>query len=320
MIPLTVLYNRLSVPTLDAWIESVQLVDRLSGGPSTLSVTLCNADGRFLSSWRATRGDSIALSIPPAAPDVYAIRKISFSRAPALVTWEAEGRPATSRIPAGHGNGVTPPAHGALVEDRRSWDEPVTGKRLRDIAQQVCDECGLRLDYVARQNPVISYLARYNQTGFALLDRLCRRFALALRATADRVVIVALQAREDKSPPSSVVVPVTRIETLAESESTTPRSVRSARLDPRSARAVRYKSGDGDGTDIDLTYDAESAGEIYAAAVAESTLAVLDVVPTVGIAAGSVVDVSGLGLREVVEMRYSRTGDAERMSLTVRAV
>ena len=320
MIPLDVLYNRLASPSLRAWVESVSLVERRDGRASTLTVSLCNADGRFIGPWRATKGDSLSLSRPPAAPDVYAIKKISVRRSPAVVTWEAEGRPATTKAPSDRGRGTPPPSSGAFVEDKKSWDSPVENIRLRDLAARVCAECGLALKYVAKKNPAIKYIARYNETGFHLLDRYCRMFSLTLRATAGSVTILAVQSREDKSPPKSVALAMDGVEELSESQDMAARSVRSARLDPRSAQPVRYSAGDGDGTDIDVRYDAQAAADIYAAAVAAARVAVVDIVPRVDIVAGSVVDIAGLGLREVTEMRYTRTGDAERMSITVKSV
>ena len=318
MIALDVLYNRLDSPSLLPWIESVTLTERRSGRASTLTVSLCNSDGRFLGQWRATKGDSLALSVPPAAPDIYAIKKISVRRSPAVVTWEAEGRPATSKAPKDRGRGTPPPSSGALVEDKKSWDTALEGVTLRALAEKVCAECGLSLKYCAKKNPKISYVARYNETGFHLLDRYCRMYAMTLRATAGAVTITATQARQDKSPPASVRIPMDSVEELASSEDMAARSVRSARLDPRSANAVRYSSGDGDGTDMDLPYDANAAADIYAAAVAGAKSATVDIVPRAGIVAGSVVNIDGVGLREVLEMRYTRTGDSERMTLTVR--
>lgn len=318
MIPVNILYNRLSSSSLLPWVEAIDLVERVSGRASTLSVTLCNADGRFLGPWQATRGDSLSVAVSPASPDVYAIRKITTRRAPAVVVWEAEGRPATSKAPSGRGAGTPPPAHGALVEDKRSWPEPVRGKRLREIAERVCAECGLRLEYVAKSNPVIPHAARLNETGFHLLDRYCRRYALTLRANAGAVTILSMQAREDKSPPSSVAIPVQSLVDFSQAQSVAPRSVRSARFDPRTAKPVRLSAGDGAGVDVDCTFDAESAQALYAAAVAQADTATVEVVPTAGIVAGSICDIAGLGLREVVELRYTRTGDAERMTLTVR--
>lgn len=320
MLPVDVLYNRLPSPSLRRWVESVSLVEQLSGRASTLSVSLCNADGRFLGDWRATKGDSIALSIPPASAEEFAIQKISHSRAPAVVTWEAEGRPATSKAPTGRGGGFPPPVRGAFVEDKRSWGEPLKNRRLRDVAQRVCDECGLSLKYVAKANPLIPYISRYNETGFHLLDRFCRVNALAVRATSGEVTILSTRAREDKSPPVSVSLSLDKVTGLTQSDTVSPRSVRSARLDPRSASTVRLVYGDGEGPDVDLPYDADAARSLYLAAVAECRMATVDIVPTAGITAGSIVDISGVGLREVVEMRYSRTGDVERMSLMVRAI
>lgn len=318
MLPISLLYNRLPSPSLLPWLESITYTDRMAGRASTLAVSLCNADGRFLSSWRATLGDSLSLRIPPASAEAFAITKIAFIRAPAVVTWEAEAKPATTRSPSGRGSGTPPPSKGALVSQRISWPQEVKGVRLSELAQRVCGECGLSLRYVAKSDPRIAYTARYDETGYHLLSRYCRRYALELRATASEVIIMAAQSQGDKSPPASMSIGGGVITALAQASDVTPRSVRSARLDPRSAKPVRLSAGDGIGVDIDVGYDADAAAAIYAAAVAESVQASVDIVPTAGIVAGSIVDIAGVGLREVLEMRYTRSGDAERMSLTVR--
>lgn len=320
MIPIKILYNKLESLSLMPWIESVNLVERASGKASTLTLKLCNADGRFLSLWAATKGDSIAAGISPAEPDNYAIRKISAAPAPSVVTWEAEGRPTTSKKPKNRGGGSPPPTKGAIVSDKLSWDAPLTNRRLKSIAERVCDECGLTLKYVAKSNPVISYVARYNETGFHLIERLCRRYALTVRANSDTVTILAAQTTKDAKPPAKVQISSASIKKLSTSDSTVPRSIKSARLDPRSGDSVRHSSGDGDGEDIDFDFDADDAGAIYAAHVSAASSTVVDIVPRSGITAGSVVDIADIGLREVIEMRYNRTGDSESMSLTVRPV
>ena len=318
MIEFDVLYNRLSVPSLRKWVESVALVERSGGNASTLTLQLCNVDGRFLGPWRATKGDSIALSIPPASVSTFSITKIGANRSPAVVTWEAEGRPATTSAPTGRGKGTPPPSSGAIVEDKRSWDAPLKAARIKDIALRVCAECGLSLKYTASNNPVISYVARYNETGFHLLSRLCRRYALSVRASAGAVIITADRSSADSSPPASIRLSMSEIKGLSQAQDMKAKSVRSARLDPRGDKPVRMSAGDGDGTDIDLDYDADDATALYATAVASADQATVDIVPRPGIVPGSIVDIEGVGLREVVEMRYNRTGDTESMSLTVR--
>lgn len=320
MMPIKVLYNKLDSPSLMPWIESIALVERSGGKASTLTLKLCNRDGRFLGSWGATRGDSVAVEIPPASADPYAIRKVSAERSPAVVTWEAEARPVVTKSPKGRGSGTPPPSAGAIVSEKKSWPEPLKNKRLKSIAERVCEECGLTLKYVAKENPIVPHVARYNETGFHLIERFARRFALTVRANAGVLTVLAGQAVRDATPPVRVTIQASSVKKLGSSEAVAPSVLRSARFDPRSDSPVKHSAGDGDGGEIDVDFDADNAVALYAEFTAAASSAVVDIIPQSGIVAGSIVDVPGLGLREVMEMRYNRTGDSESMSLTVRPV
>lgn len=320
MIDFDVVYNKLDSPSLLPYLESADLVEVTAGRASTLKLSLCNADGRFTGSWQATKGDSIALRMPPAGLMTFAIKKISVQASPRVVTWEAEARPSVSKTPSGRGSGSPPPSSGAIVSDKKSWtDGPLKNKTLKEIAEKVCSECGLSLKYCAKNNPKIGYIARYNETGFHLLSRLASRHGLGVRASAGTVSIIGAQRSEDTSPPASIEFPVNKIISLSRVDDVKPAAVKSARLDPRSDKAVKYSSGDGDGTVIALDFDAESAGDIYNADVASGQAAQMQVIPTVGVVAGSVLNIAGYGLREVTEMRYTRSGDAETMTILTRA-
>lgn len=319
MIDFDVVYNKLDSPSLLPFLESAALVEVTAGKASTLSLSLCNADGRFTGSWQATKGDSISLRMKPAGLMTFAIKKISVQASPRVVVWEGEARPAVSKSPSGRGSGSPPPSSGAIVSDKKSWDEQVKNKTLKDIAQRVCGECGLRLQYCAKINPKIEYVARYNESGFHLVDRLARRFGLCVRASAGTLSIIGAQRSEDASPPESVSFPVNKIISLAKVDDVKPASVKSARLDPRSGEAVRMSAGDGDGVVDGYDFDLDDAGAIYDASVASSQAAELQIVPTAGIVAGTILSIDGYGLREVTEMRYNRTGDTETMRILTRA-
>lgn len=320
MISFELQYNKKGCPSIAPFVESVELVDVASGKASTLSVTLCDTDGRFSGTWQATKGDSIAVKIPPAGAVSFAIKKITYTARPRLVTWVAEARPSVSKAPSGRGSGSPPPNEGAVVSDKKSWDDgPLVGLTLRAIAQRVCAECGLSLKYCVKGDPVISHCARYNETGFHLIDRLARRFGYAVRASAGALSIVGAKRSEDAAPPASMKFPVDRILSMGKAEVVPPASVASARLDPRSGEDVKFSAGDGDGGVDFLDFDVEIPSAVYDAAAASSMAADLAIVPTAGVVAGSILDIDGLGLREVVEMKYTRTGDAETMTLKTRA-
>lgn len=320
MIDFDVVYNKLDSPSLLPFLEAASLVEVTAGKASTLNLSLCNADGRFTGTWAATKGDSIALKMPPAGLMTFAIKKISVQASPRVVTWEAEARPSVSKSPSGRGSGSPPPSEGAIVSDKRSWnDGPLKNKTLREIAERVCRECGLTLKYVAKNNPKIEYVSRYNETGFHLLSRLAQRYGLGVRASAGTVSIIGAQRSEDKSPPVSVAFSADKIISLSKVDDVKPAAVKSARLDPRRAVDVRYSAGDGDGTVTALNFDADGAADIYSADVASGQAAQMQIVPTVGIVAGSVLNIEGYGLREVTEMRYNRGGDGETMTIITRA-
>jgi len=320
MIDFDVLYNKLDCPSLLPYLESAELVDVAAGRASTLRLSLCNIDGRFSGSWRGTKGDSISLKMPPAGSVTFAISKITIQAAPRVVVWEAEARPSVSRAPADRGSGSPPPKSGAVVSDKLSWkDGPLKGKTLKDIALRVCGECGLTLKYCARDNPIYPYVSRHDETGFHLLTRLARRFGLCVRASAGTLAIIGAQRSGDTQPPASIPFPRSKILSLSSVSDVSPASVKSARLDPRSGKAVRKSAGDGDGTNILLDFDAASAEAIYSADVASGQATQIQIVPTSGICAGSILDIEGSGLREVTEVRYNRAGDSESMTLITRA-
>lgn len=320
MIDFDVVYNKLDSPSLLPFLESAELVEVTAGKASTLKLSLCNADGRFSGPWQATKGDSVALRMPPAGLMTFAIKKISVQASPRVVTWEAEARPSVSKSPSDRGSGSPPPKDGAIVSDKRSWDDgPLKNKTLKDVAQRVCGECGLSLKYCAKDNPTIPFIARYNETGFHLITRLARRFGLCVRASAGSLSIIGAQRSGDNSPPASVSFKVENIETVQTVSDVSPAAVKSARLDPRSGEALRFSSGDGDGVVESLDFDALGASDIYDASVASGQAGQMRIVPTAGVVAGSVLNIPGYGLREVTEMRYTRSGDTETMTILTRA-
>lgn len=315
MIGLDVLYNALNASVLP-YVEAIEYVDRMSGGPSELKVSLCNADGRFTTSWRATCGDSISLRWGAARPEPLAISGIGVEHTPRLVIWTAKAIPITTASPAGRGGGTAPPKTGAFVTEKKSWDT-LQNASIRGIAQRVCDECGMSLRFSSKKNPKIPQVARYNETGYHLLERLCRRYGLAIRSTASEVQIVARPASSDAPAQTSVELTLDKVLSLQNLDSLPAKSVKSVRRDPRSGEVVRRSIGDGDGAVISLSYDVEDS-EIYDEAMLDAQATEMSVYPDERFTAGSLIK-TPYGLRVVTEMRYNRTGDSESMVLITRA-
>lgn len=311
MIDIGLKYNALNTTrSLVPFVESVDLTDVRSGRASTLRITLNNADGRFTGDWRGTRGDAIAVDMPPAKTENYAIKTIRIQQSPRVVVWEAEARPATTKTVAGRGS--------AIVSEKKSWDKYRKNVTLKAVAGEVCSECGLTLKYCAKPNPEFSYVSRYNETGFHLINRLARSYGLDVRATAGELIIMGGVPKTEKSPVKPISVELAQVQSFGVSQEVAASSVQSGRLDPRKAAPVRHSAGDGDGVSDDADYDLDDASAIYDATRASAQSSEVTIIPRAGVVSGCVVQIADFGLREVTQMRYTRTGDAETMTLTTR--
>lgn len=316
MLSFDVLYNRLDASLLP-FLESIEYVDTVGKEPSTLSVSLCNADGRFTREWACTKGDALSIRFGAATPDPLAISEVSVEAVPRLVTWRASARPATSRAPSGRGGGTPPPSSGALVSDKRSWDS-LSQMSLRAIAQRVCDECGLSLRYAVKSNPKIPKVARYNESGYHLLERLARRYGLAVRATASEVQIVARPGTPESPAQADIEIPGSAIIAMQSTEALPVARLQSVRVDPRTGKPVRVSIGDADGGVVSVGYTMEDAAGIYDEAVLDALAGEITVYPDARYVAGAIVKIAGVGLRVITEMRYTRTGDAETMTIRTK--
>lgn len=316
MIPLDLLYNGLSDKSILGFVESLEYTDRARSGESSLVVKLCNADGRFTGNWSASLGDGLSLRFGAASPEMMAIQKIGVEHRPRLVTWSAKCVPSASRAVQGRGAGTPPPASGAFVTDKKSWDA-VENITLQAIAVRVCAECGLSLSYLAKQNPTLPRTVRLRETGYHFLERLCRRYGLGIRAKADAVQIVARPSSSGDSPQGVLSLDESLVVSLQDVEALPARCIKSARRDPRSGTVLRSFAGDGDGAPVGLDFDALDADSIYTEAQLQAAACELSVVPDARFVAGALLS-TPYGLREVVEMRYTRTGDSESMLLITR--
>ena len=317
MLSFDVLYNRLSASLLP-YLESVEYIDTLGKDPSALAVTLCNADGRFTREWACTKGDSLSLRFGAATPDPFAISEVSVEAVPRLVTWRASARPATIKAPSGRGKGTSPPSSGALISDKRSWDSYTSTVTLREVAQRVCTECGLALQYSAKTNPRLLRVVRFRESGYHLLERLCRMHGLSVRATAARVQIVARPGTPDAPAQNVVDVPSDAVISMQNTEALKVSRIQSARRDPYTNRVERVSYGDGDGGIVSLGYSIADAASIYDEATLDALAGELAVYPDARYVAGAVLKIDGIGLRVVTGMRYTRTGDSEQMTLSTK--
>lgn len=317
MLELTATYNRLDAD-ISYWIEGITLTEKTGKDASTLELTLCNADGRFTGAWQATKGDSVAVKLGVVPAENYAIRSIGVSHAPKTVKWQCVARPVTTASPSGRGSGSPPPKSGALVDSKKSWDS-IDSITFSGLLMRVCNECGLTPKYCAKINPTLKNVVRYNESGWHLLDRYARGYGYIVRATADRVQIIAPAASQNAGKAQEkITLRNTQILSYGGISKLDPAKVQSRRFDPHSGEIIEYSAGDGDGEAIDLSFDADGPLSLYDACYMASMASTLAVIPDARLVAGALVDVPGAGLLQITEMRYSRTASAESMQITTK--
>lgn len=312
-------YNELDEVGVLPYLESVALIDRLSGTASELTLSFMDVDSRFSTGlWRATKGDGITCGFAGLKDEYYAIDRITSQNMPAVVTWHATARPRTVKAPKSRGGGYPPPSGGAIINERKSWDSE-RKVAFKKLCKRVCDECGLKLNYMIKENPIISDVARYQESGFDLLQRYCNIYGYAIRATSSEVTILAAarsvaKSVESTAQPEVIDVPADSILSMTQSAPMKPSKVVSARLDPRTGNVIRGSAGDGDGAADELNFDALSPAAIYASRL--GAVGAVSVIPNAKYCAGARVRINN-SLYTVKEMRYNRTGDNETMSLVL---
>ena len=318
MLPVVLSYNRLAADLLPM-CEAITLTERLSGKASTLVVSLNNSDGRFTGTWAATKGDSLSISLGAAAPEQYSIDRVTVNHWPRVVQWSCSARPRTTSAPSGRGKGSPPPSTGAIIDSKKSWPN-IPAITFRALCAKVCAECGLILKYTAQKDPNLANVVRFNETGWALITRYAKKYSLGVHGSADAITITAPKPSESTIPPAAFIVTFFNVETLANAKDMQPQKVVSARFDPRLQKSIKFESGgDGDGQEIDVSFDADDPVAIYSESVRSAQAEQVSIIPDARAVAGAVVSIDTLGTYVITEMIYSRSGDNERMSIKTRA-
>lgn len=320
MIDLAVTYNRLEAD-ISMWIEGFSLVEKDGKDASTLEITLCNADGRFTGAWQAMQGDSVAIRLGVVPAENYSIRSIAVSHAPKTVKWQCVARPVTTKSPSGRGSGSPPPKSGALVDSKKSWDA-IPEISFSGLLARVCSECGLTPKYYPRTNPTLKNVVRYNESGWHLLDRYARGHGFSVRATSDKVQIIAPVAKQNdaKVEQQKISIGNEQILRFGGASKLAPAKVQSRRFDPHSAQIIEHSAGDGDGEAIDVSFDADGPAMLYDAIVMSGMARTLEVIPDARLVAGALIEIDGAGTMQISEMRYNRTADRESMQITTKEV
>lgn len=316
MIDVKLQYNKLACDLMP-FCENIQYTDRKSGSASTLNIVLNNADGRFLRNWAATKGDGITLNFGQAGGITFSVDKITTSFKPSVVTWNCSSRPRTTTTINSRGAGTPPPQHGAIVDEKKTRDT-LTNIKFSELLKLIAGECGLKAVYLPKNDPILSYVAQYRESGYDLLTRYAKRYGLELRATATALQIIA---RSGQNLPLQETFELGRdnIKGVAQNAEIVPKNAVFSRFNPKTGELDAASVGDGVGADADINGILDDVNSVYDQINLSSALTGLDIIPTFKAVAGSLIKIENT-IVEVLEMTYNRTGDSETQSLRTRII
>jgi len=193
----TVYYNGVDISaTVDKYLQSFQFTDPASGESDSLSLTLGNWDGRWLSSWFPDKGATLDARVHAyhwTKPGEilrlqcgrFLLDEISFSGIPDVITM----------------GGVSTPADEAFKTTKRTktWEDVTVDQIALDIATRY----KLALVYDA---PTIKVEAieQSGETDSAFLEKICKDYGLSLKVYNNKLVVFDREEYKKKPPVKTI--------------------------------------------------------------------------------------------------------------------
>ena len=181
-------FNGANVDTILAeYLESVAYTDVASGSSDTLSITLHNIDGNWLTKWYPAKGDAVSGSLKLWNWENDGIDKtlqfgdftlddIKFSFSPKTAQFSCVSAPA---------------AESFKVRERDKTWESIT---IQGIATEICGRYDLELAYSA--GSILIQKLEQSENDSSFLSKLCEDYGLAMKIYKSRIVIYDQNAME----------------------------------------------------------------------------------------------------------------------------
>lgn len=189
-VSLAITYNAVSDISTDVLIDliSFSYTDNEAGTKDDIAITL-NDDGRKWSeAWFPTKGDSISAAIIADGQRLqcgtFAIDEITAAGPPRTVSIKASSAPRRATKTTSKG---TSPQGGAITEKRTRLFEKAN---LYDIARQICDECGISLQYLPSAKPEFRHSGQRDESGYAFIKRLAESRGFGVKTTPTSLIIL----------------------------------------------------------------------------------------------------------------------------------
>lgn len=186
----TVIYNSVDMKEiLNDRLEAFSYVDEASGSSDTISITLENADKKWLNEWFPEKGDKIMAYINKLNWEKQDENQGLYCGSFMVDDFDFSGRPLTVNI-----KGISSPRDEGFASTKRSkvWEQT----NLKSVASEIASRSGISLTYDADDIP-IKVIEQNEQVDSDFLKKLCDKYGLAMKTYANKIVIYDI-AKYDK--------------------------------------------------------------------------------------------------------------------------
>jgi len=183
-------------------LESFSYTDNARETADSISITLKDDAGKWISTWAPEQGDKIKASILTTnwrkEGDTQKLDCGAFM----VDEPEYAGRPRTLSL-----NAAALPSDNNFRDTTKSrtWENVTT----KNLANDIASNAGLSLYYDTAKIFTISYLEQSEQADSAFLADVCSRYGLSLKIYNDRIVMFSEQEYEAREPIASVTEEMT---------------------------------------------------------------------------------------------------------------
>ena len=309
------------------YILSFEYTDKSSGESDEIQLTLEDREGKWLSSWFPSKGDTVTASIEfRAAGDgskttslpcgKFEVDEIEFSEPPMQITIKGVAAPVTSSVV------------GTLKT--KAWED----MNLKAIAEEISSSNGLTLFWDSSKNPSYKRKDQIQTSDLNFLKGLCQDAALACKCTAGQIVVFDEGAYEEKEPVCTIARGDRRIKSVSfrsktvETYKAAKVSYHDSLLDDTQNATVTSDDAPDNGKTLEINQKVDSQAE--AIALGESKLREankkevtgdISLTGFIGIVGGCVVECSGWGNFDgryfVTSAKHSYSGGGYELSVEI---
>lgn len=228
-------YSGVSITTaLGNFQSSFTFTEVAGGGSDSISLSIVDRDGLWISSWFPSNKDSIRASIHVSD---WCTAGDSFSLDCGIFTIDdvsASGAPTKLTIGA-----VSAPADTGFSETKR--DKTWEGVTVQQVAQGVADNAGITLSYLAGDIPIRSL--EQSDTDSAFLKNLCETYGLSMKVYSRKLVIFDREEFKKKAAVRSIGKADMKSWNYSETLAGTYTGVEYKYTDPFSGSDITYSRG-----------------------------------------------------------------------------